>query len=116
MAFSNQNDPAFARGALEERTFMATLEVLEPVGQVRELAPVQLNAIGPLAGRRLAILDNGKPNFRMLATLIAERIQSDDGAASIAHFAKENAAVGATPELLDEIARSADLVLTGSAD
>lgn len=95
---------------------MATLEVLEPVGQVRELAPVRLNAIGSLAGRRLAILDNGKPNFRLLATLVAERLQGDEGVASIAHFAKENAAVGATAELLDRIAQSADLVLTGSAD
>jgi hypothetical protein len=95
---------------------MATLEVLEPVGQVRELAPVQLNAVGSLAGRRLAILDNGKPNFRLLATLVAERLQADEGVASIAHFAKENAAVGAMPELLDRIAQSADVVLTGSAD
>lgn len=95
---------------------MANVEVVEPVGQVRQLAPVQLNPIVAMSGRRLAILDNGKPNFAALATLVAERMKADDGFASIAHFAKENAAVGATSELLDHIARSADLVLTGSAD
>lgn len=92
------------------------IEVLEPQGQVQKLAPLQLNAVPPLAGKRLAILDNVKPNFRRLATLCAEKLVDEFGAGSIAHFHKENAAVGATPALLDQIASSADLVLTGSAD
>jgi hypothetical protein len=41
----------------------------------------------------------------------------DDGAVvDIAYFRKENSAVGAGAELLDQIASSADLVITGSAD
>lgn len=92
------------------------IEVFEPLGQVQKLAPVQMNAVPPLAGKRLAILDNVKPNFQRLAMLSAEKLKDEFGAASITHFHKENAAVGAIPELLDEIARSADLVLTGSAD
>ncbi len=95
---------------------MNMIEVLEPEGQVQKLAPLQLNAVPPLAGKRLAILDNVKPNFKLLATLSAEKLKAEFGLASIEHFQKENAAVGAVPELLDRIARSADLVLTGSAD
>ena len=92
------------------------IEVLEPQGQIQKLAPLQMNAVPPLAGKRIGILDNVKPNFKLLATLSAEKLMAEHGAAGIAYFHKENAAVGATPALLDEIAKSADVVLTGSAD
>jgi hypothetical protein len=95
---------------------MATIEVLDPAGQVQRLAALQCNPVGPLAGRRLAILDNGKPNFQRLALLVAGRLREECGLQSVAHFRKENPSVGAGSELLDRIAQSADLVLTGSAD
>ena len=95
---------------------MTTIEILEPAGQVPKLAPLQLTAVPPLAGLRLAILDNRKPNFELLATLLAEKLLADCGLKSITHFSKEHASIGAGDELLDCIAKSADLVLTGSAD
>lgn len=95
---------------------MNTIEVLEPAGQVQKIAELPLNPIGPLAGKRLAILDNQKPNFRLLATLAAEQLRADESLASVTHHCKENATVPAAPELLDRIAASSDLVLTGSAD
>ncbi len=95
---------------------MRTMEVLDPAGQVQTLAALQCNPVIPLEGRRLAILDNAKPNFRRLATLVAGKLRDDCSLGGIAYFRKENPAVGASPELLDEIAQSADLVLTGSAD
>jgi hypothetical protein len=95
---------------------MTTIEVVDPVGQVQKLAALKCNPVVPLEGRRLAILDNAKPNFQRLATLVAERLRDERSLAGIAYFRKENPAVGASPELLDQIAKSADLVLTGSAD
>jgi hypothetical protein len=95
---------------------MTTIEVLDPAGQVQKLAVLQCNPVGPLKGRRLAILDNAKPNFERLATLVAERLRDDCSLEGIAYYRKQNPAVGADPELLDEIAKSSDIVLTGSAD
>jgi hypothetical protein len=96
---------------------MTTIEVLDPAGQVHKVAALQCNPVMmPLQGRRLGILDNSKPNFKRLATLVAERFRDDGSAVDIAYYRKENPAVGAGDELLDEIARSADLVFTGSAD
>lgn len=92
------------------------IEVLEPQGQIQKLAPLQMNAVPPLAGKRIGILDNVKPNFRLLATLSAEKLRAEFGAAGIEYFSKDNAAVGATAETLDKIAHSTDIVLTGSAD
>ena len=95
---------------------MTTIEVLHPAGEVQRASDLQCNPVPPLSGCRLAILDNSKPNFQRLATLVAEKLRADCGVGSIAHFRKENPAVGARPELLDTIVQSADLVLTGSAD
>jgi hypothetical protein len=95
---------------------MTTIEVLDPSGQIQKLVALQCNPVESLAGRRLAILDNAKPNFQRLATLVAERLRDECSLESIAYYRKENASTGAGDALLDEIARSADLVLTGSAD
>jgi hypothetical protein len=95
---------------------MTTLDVLDPAGQVQKLAALRCNPVETLEGRRLAILDNAKPNFHRLATLVAEQLRDDCSLKSIEHFRKSNPAVGAGTELLDRIAQSADLVLTGSAD
>ena len=85
-------------------------------GQTQPRAAVQLSPVGALMGKRVAVLDNGKPNFQRLATLAAERLCSENGMTGVAHFRKENPSVGAEAALLDEIATKADLVLTGSAD
>jgi hypothetical protein len=96
---------------------MTTIEVLDPAGQVQQLAALQCNPIRALLqGQRLGILDNSKPNFKRLASLVAERLRDGGLVGDIAYFRKENPAVGAGAELLDQIARSADLVITGSAD
>lgn len=95
---------------------MTTIEILDPAGSIQKLAPLQLTPIASLQGRRLAILDNGKPNFRHLASLLAEQVHGRHQLKSITHYRKEHAAIGAGAALLDEIARDADLVLTGSAD
>jgi len=78
-----------------------------PVG----LAP----ALGDLAGRRIAVLDNGKPNARLLMTAIAERIATDTGAEVAVVTAKATAATPAEPEILQQLL-AADVVVTGSAD
>lgn len=96
---------------------MTTFEVLDPKGQVLELAALQCNPVMmPLQRRRLGILDNSKPNFKRLATLVAEKLRDDGSVVDIVHFRKENPAVAAGPELLDQVALAADLVFTGSAD
>jgi hypothetical protein len=91
------------------------VRILSPEGDVatarHALAP------GPtvLAGARLAVLDNGKPNARLLLTTVAERLAARTGAEVALVVAKATAATPAEPEILQEL-RAADLVLTGSAD
>jgi hypothetical protein len=80
-------------------------------------APRRLAAVpGVLAGRRIAVLDNRKPNARLLLTLLAERLAERTGARVSLIAAKGNAAVRCEGDLLDRLRAEADVVLTGSGD
>jgi hypothetical protein len=95
---------------------MTMIDVLDPAGQVQKIAALLCTPIDSLAGRRLAILDNMKPNFQQLAMLVGERLRDECSLRSVSYFRKQNPSTGAGAPLLDQIALEADLVLTGSAD
>jgi hypothetical protein len=67
-----------------------------------------------LRGRRVAVLDNSKPNADTLLGRVAELLVERHGAESVSRFRKPGASRPAT--IVDEIVRAADVVLTGSAD
>ena len=74
-----------------------------------------------LSGRgvRIAVLDNGKPNARLLLTRAAEQLAARTGAAVTLVTDKgpgHNAATACSDQVLDRITKEVDLVLTGSAD
>ena len=95
---------------------MSSLRIYSPEGAVgtptRALAP----SPAVLAGRRLAILDNGKPNAVVVMRRLADRLVERAGVELVGVFEKGSAATPCEPELLAEIRSRADLVLTGSAD
>jgi 5-deoxy-D-glucuronate isomerase len=68
-----------------------------------------------LAGLRIAVLDNGKPNAVLLMTEIARRVAARNDARLALVVAKGTAATPAEPEILQQL-EAADLVVTGSAD
>jgi predicted Zn-dependent protease len=72
--------------------------VKEIAGKAAKLAKASSGAL-----RKPIILDNSKPNFQRLASLVAARLRDDCSLEGIACFRKENPAVGASPELLDRI-------------
>ena len=90
------------------------MDVLNPTRP----APSQTKSLAPrpssLRGRRIGVLDNSKPNADALLGRLAELLVERHGAASIVKWRKPGASRPAT--MIDEIARSADLVLTGSGD
>jgi hypothetical protein len=81
-------------------------------GQVRiaRLAPRKSS----LSGLTIGVLDNGKPNAGALMHRVAELLAARTGAAGVRGWSKPSAARPA--EILDDIAKGADVVLTGSAD
>ena len=86
-------------------------------------APVAL-APSPasLAGLRIAVLDNGKPNAVEVMTRAAETLAARTGA-TVSLITKKgpqgmsaNAAIPVAPDIFERVLAEADVVITGSAD
>jgi hypothetical protein len=72
-----------------------------------------------LAGLRIGVLDNAKPNARLLMERLAERVAERTGATVTLVTDKgpgHNAATPASDDVLARLAKEVDLVVTGSAD
>ncbi len=90
------------------------MEVLSPLGAA-VVAVKPLARRGPgLAGCRIGVLDNSKPNADVLLGRVAELLLARAGAAEIRRWRKPGASRPAAN--LDEIAAGVDVLLTGSAD
>jgi hypothetical protein len=94
---------------------VSAVRVLTPAGAVVTAPLVAAPAVPSLAGQPIAVLDNGKPNARLLLTTIAERVAARTDARLALVTGKATAAEPAEPEILRQL-ESARVVVTGSAD
>jgi hypothetical protein len=69
-----------------------------------------------LAGLRIGVLENGKPNADRLLTRLAERVASRTGAHVVSVTGKGTAATPCEPDVLAGLVSDVDVVVTGSAD
>jgi hypothetical protein len=92
------------------------MKILSPTGNVGRPAVARARAPLPLAGRRLVVLDNGKPGAELLLTRAAERLAARTGVAFAGVRKKRTAATPCEVELLRALGAEAELALTGSAD
>ncbi len=92
-----------------------TVRLVSPEGRVHVPRAPLAAPVPDLAGKRIAVLDNGKPNAALVMTEIARRIAERTAAEISLVVAKGTAATPAEPEILQQL-EAADLVLTGSAD
>jgi hypothetical protein len=93
---------------------MNPIRVLVPLGSAAvEVKPLARRRPS-LAGLRVGILDNSKPNADVLLARVAELLAERAGARPAAVWRKPGASNPAT--VIDEVAGAADVVLTGSAD
>ena len=91
------------------------MRLVDPAGAVAPPAVGLAPGLPVLAGRRIAVLDIGKPHARLLLTTLAERLAARTDARVTLVVAKGTAATPAEPDILRQLA-AADLVVTGSAD
>jgi hypothetical protein len=91
------------------------VRLLSPQGAIVS-GPMPVAApVASLAGQPIAVLDNGKPNARLLLTTIAERLAARTDARVSLVMGKATAAEPAEPDILQQLA-AARVVITGSAD
>jgi hypothetical protein len=95
---------------------VSRIRIASPEGaiapRVRGLAPTPPQ----LHGKRLGVLDNGKPNAHLLLTTLAESLVRRTGMVPGPVAGKTSAAHPADADVLEKLRLSADVVLTGSGD
>ena len=98
------------------------MRVYRPDGDVDATIAQLASPVADFAGRRVAVLDNGKPNAVLVMTRAAETLAARTGA-TVALVVKKgpggrsaNAAIPCAPDVFERLRAEADLVITGAAD
>jgi hypothetical protein len=90
------------------------MNVLSPSGSAETTVKRLAKRRASLAGCRIGVLDNSKPNADALLGRLAELLVERAGARRIQRWSKPGASRPAAN--LDEVVAASDVVLTGSAD
>lgn len=73
-------------------------------------------SLSGLRGKVVGFIDNAKPNFHHLVDDLAELLQERHGVARVLKRKKRSASVAAPTEIIRELTKECDLVITGSGD
>ena len=90
------------------------MNVLSPLATSDQVVRTLARRRRSLAGLRIGVLDNSKPNAAVLLETVAERLAAHAGGATIHRWTKPGASIPSAQ--IDEIVANADVLLTGSAD
>ena len=95
---------------------MAGFEILDPTVEPRRQPLTYVPRPDSLKGKRIGLVENTKFNSDKLLRKIGDILRSEYGAAETRRWRKHNAGVPAHQEILDEAARSVDVVVAGIGD
>jgi hypothetical protein len=92
------------------------IQVYDPRGVVGAEKKATAARIQALGGLRLGILDNTKWNANKLLREVRDQLQAGHKLAAANYYRKESFSRFAAPELLEEIRRNNDIVVTAIGD
>jgi hypothetical protein len=95
---------------------MGKIFLVVPDAPIEEVAQLKSNRTLGSAGIRLGILDNSKANADHLLKLIVEGVKKEYQVDSVVIKRKPTSSRPATDQVLDELAKEADLVISAMAD
>jgi hypothetical protein len=90
------------------------MRVLSPFGVTPDTVKPLSKRRARLDGLRIGVLDNSKPNADVLLGRVAEALAAGAPGATVRTWTKPGSSRPAT--IIDEIAASVDVLLTGTAD
>ena len=90
--------------------------VYDPRGVVGAEQKSTAVRVKSLDGLRLGILDNTKWNANKLLRSLRDRLQAEHPLAEVHYYRKESFSKFAAPELVEEIRRDNDIVVTAIGD
>ena len=95
---------------------MGKIFLVVPDAPIEEVAQLKSNRTLGSAGIRLGILDNSKANADHLLKLIVEGVKKEYQVDSVVVKRKPTSSRPATDQVLDDLAKEADLVISAMAD
>jgi hypothetical protein len=93
-----------------------TIDMLDPRAERAAAAEAPLKVLESLTGKVVGFIDNTKPNFNHLVDDLAEVLVGRYGVRSVLKRGKRVQSIPAPTEVVDELARDCDLIITGSGD
>ena len=95
---------------------MGKIFLVAPDAPMEEVAQLKPERSLGAAGIRLGVLDNSKANADHLLNLIVEGVKKEFDVDTVVVRRKPTSSRPATDQMLDELAREADLVVSAMAD
>ncbi len=95
---------------------MGKIFLVVPDAPIEDVEQLKSNRSLGSAGIRLGILDNSKANADHLLNLIVEGVKKEYQVDSVVIKRKPTSSRPATDQVLDELAKEADLVISAMAD
>ena len=95
---------------------MARIFLVVPDAPVEDVAQLKSSRTLGASGIRLGVLDNSKANADHLLNLIIEGVKKEFKVDSVVMKRKPASSRPATDQVLDELAKEADLVISAMAD
>jgi len=91
------------------------VQIHSPEGAIGEIPTSAAAPVPVLAGRRIGLLDNRKPNADVVLEHISAKLAARTGTEVVRRDTK-NAAIPCEDQVLAGIAKEVEIVLTGTAD
>ncbi len=95
---------------------MAKIFIVAPDAPMEEAVQLKAGRTLGSGGIRLGVLDNSKSNADHLLNLIVEGVKKEFKVDSVVIKRKPTSSRAATDQMLDELAKEADLVISAMAD
>ncbi|HTD89705.1 MAG TPA: hypothetical protein VK663_03510 [Burkholderiales bacterium] len=95
---------------------MGKIFLVVPDAPIEDVAQLKSNRTLGSSGIRLGILDNSKANADHLLNLIVEGVKKEFKVDSVVIKRKPTSSRPATDQVLDDLAKEADLVISAMAD
>ena len=89
---------------------------VSPEAPPRQTVDAERNRLSGAKALRIGILDNAKSNADHLLNMRVESLQTETPVASVIRRRKPGPAFAAKAEILDDLVREADLVISAMAD
>ena len=92
------------------------IEVFNPTGRVTAVVDTPLPGLASIEGKIAGLLDNRKSNFYLFLDRLEVKLRDNYHLGGVIRRQKDFAGTSAGQEILDELAKNSDFVVTGSGD